>query len=436
MAPNKPAAPNSAKPAGSATAPAKDKDPTAAQRAYAAGTRAYEAKNLPEAVQQLSAALANGGLGNQQMAKALYYRGSAYRQQGKPAQAISDLTTAVWIKGGLAGPDKVKAVEERQSAYVEAGLGDNVPPVGLTVASQGAKAPDVSSATSQPQVTPGAQVAAAPAQSSIWNFLPKLPSLPNLLQGSPASAPTPGAQAVPETAPVATTSTATSSWDTSTAAAASAPLSSGFAPTGGEVAAAPQQAASAEPAAAATNPVSGFFNSLLNPGGGTAEQATAQPSTPLSTGSTGPSTGSAEGSAQVPQQTSSIIQRGPEDDNAPLPWAVQTVAVATQPDSNIDGAASTPKPSRRAIAVAGRGKYRLQVAAVRSREEADQVAQSLLSNPQLQGGSLKPEVDEAAFGSSGKFYRVRLGPYADAIEPNELCKNLRPQGYDCLVVTQ
>jgi cell division protein FtsN len=46
------------------------------------------------------------------------------------------------------------------------------------------------------------------------------------------------------------------------------------------------------------------------------------------------------------------------------------------------------------------------------------------------------EIDEAVIGSMGTFYRVRLGPYADAKEPTQLCKTLRPQGFDCLVVTQ
>ena len=35
------------------------------------------------------------------MAKALLYRGIAYRQQKLPAQAIADLTSALWLKGGL-----------------------------------------------------------------------------------------------------------------------------------------------------------------------------------------------------------------------------------------------------------------------------------------------------------------------------------------------
>ena len=36
----------------------------------------------------------------------------------------------------------------------------------------------------------------------------------------------------------------------------------------------------------------------------------------------------------------------------------------------------------------------------------------------------------------GTFYRVRVGPYADAKEPQQLCGGLRSSGFDCLVVIQ
>jgi cell division septation protein DedD len=81
------------------------------------------------------------------------------------------------------------------------------------------------------------------------------------------------------------------------------------------------------------------------------------------------------------------------------------------------------------------GKYRLQVAAVRSRDEAERLASSVMKH-QAVGAAVQPEIDEAVLGSMGTFYRVRLGPYADAAEPGQLCKSLRPQGFDCLVVTQ
>jgi cell division septation protein DedD len=82
------------------------------------------------------------------------------------------------------------------------------------------------------------------------------------------------------------------------------------------------------------------------------------------------------------------------------------------------------------------GKYRLQVAAVRSRDEAERLASSVMKHQALNGGAVQPEIDEAVLGSMGTFYRVRLGPYANAAEPGQLCKSLRPQGFDCLVVTQ
>jgi cell division protein FtsN len=51
-------------------------------------------------------------------------------------------------------------------------------------------------------------------------------------------------------------------------------------------------------------------------------------------------------------------------------------------------------------------------------------------------GSRRPVVDEAVIGSMGTFYRVRVGPYANAKEPRQLCGTLRTSGFDCLVVTK
>lgn len=80
------------------------------------------------------------------------------------------------------------------------------------------------------------------------------------------------------------------------------------------------------------------------------------------------------------------------------------------------------------------GAYRLQIATVRSRKEADALAAKVRQDHAGAVGNRRLEVDETVFGG-GKFYRVRLGPYADVREPKSLCEQLRPQGYDCLVVT-
>ncbi len=82
------------------------------------------------------------------------------------------------------------------------------------------------------------------------------------------------------------------------------------------------------------------------------------------------------------------------------------------------------------------GKFRLQVAAVRSRSEADALAASLVAKHGSELGARQPEISEAVLGSMGTFYRVRVGPYADAKEPQQLCGGLRSSGFDCLVVTQ
>jgi hypothetical protein len=73
---------------------------------------------------------------------------------------------------------------------------------------------------------------------------------------------------------------------------------------------------------------------------------------------------------------------------------------------------------------------------VRSRSEAYALSVRLVSQYAGELGTRRPQVDQAVIGSMGTFYRVRLGPYADANEPKQLCGALRSTGFDCLVVTQ
>jgi cell division protein FtsN len=110
------------------------------------------------------------------------------------------------------------------------------------------------------------------------------------------------------------------------------------------------------------------------------------------------------------------------------PFATQ---VAAAPQSAV-----AAKPSKPKAASVPSGKYRLQVAAVRSRSEAEAVAASLMQKYGGKLGPRRPVVDEAVIGSMGTFYRVRVGPYANAKEPQQLCGTLRTSGFDCLVVTK
>lgn len=89
------------------------------------------------------------------------------------------------------------------------------------------------------------------------------------------------------------------------------------------------------------------------------------------------------------------------------------------------------KPSK-----AGSGAYRLQVATLRTREEAEALAAKLRAEGRKALGSGSPLVDQAVLGNMGTFYRVRLGPYRTAEEPRRVCQNLKASGYDCFIVTQ
>src|SRR5262249_58609784 len=93
-----------------------------AQRAVEHAAKLIDAGKTEQAVQALSATLAGGNLPPATMARALLLRGSAYRQQKKPAQAIADFTSALWLKGGLSESDRADGLRQRAAAYSEAGL--------------------------------------------------------------------------------------------------------------------------------------------------------------------------------------------------------------------------------------------------------------------------------------------------------------------------
>jgi len=86
------------------------------------GISAYQDGALEVAVETLSDALLQGDLSATKTAAALYYRGLAYRELGKPGQAIADLTKAMAFKNGLSKADLKVAGRNRAGAYREAGL--------------------------------------------------------------------------------------------------------------------------------------------------------------------------------------------------------------------------------------------------------------------------------------------------------------------------
>jgi tetratricopeptide (TPR) repeat protein len=321
------------------------------QQAFEGGIKAYNAGKFEEAQRAFEAAI-RGGLPNQQMPRALYYRGLTFRKLGKPGFAISDLTAALWLKGGLSEAERADAIKTRALAYNESGISD-VPP----------------------------------APQSAYAEAPKLPG----------------------PAPEAPTAMAASSAAPTPAAAPSAP-------------------AAAEPQSSSSGGIGGFFSSLF--GGGSSDSAPAQetPATTASLANGSPASagdgGGWSGTTEVVAHSSpaSAPRRGPEGG---APFVTQVASVA-EPEASAAPSVQAP-PS---------GKFRLQVAAVRSRSEADALADLLVGRHGEQLGGRQPQVDESVIGSMGTFYRVRLGPYASAKEPEQLCVALRADGFDCLVVAQ
>jgi SPOR domain len=343
-----------AEPAGSEAS----RDGNAAWRDYDAGVQLLRSAQPEAASEKFSKVLAGANVPAPLMAKTLLQRGMSYRQEGKPAQAVADLTSAMYLRNGLSEPEKADAAAQRSAAYREAGLteqGVASPDQNRStaVASGTAASGDSSSRMAASSVNgpvaslaPGAE---APAQSSSGGFFNKLFGSSE----SAAAAPAPTVAPAPPTAAV-------SAWS------------------------------NPESAAPAT--------------GGKATKA-------------GTKVATAIGAKEV------------------LPWERPAGAPAAD---NPAPAKAKPAPKTAAVAAeAGSkasvpgGKFRLQLAAVMSREEAQASAARVKSQFGSDIGSRAATIDEAALGSS-TMYIVRFGPYASAAEIKALCTRIRAAGTDCL----
>jgi SPOR domain len=379
----------------------KQKVAVLAQRALEAGIKLYESGKTDEAVKTLDVAL-HGGLSSQQVARAFYYRGLANRKLGKPGLAISDLTSAVWLKDGLVGPEREAALKNRVAAYQDAGI-SNVPDL------------------------PNPTFAADPPSTSGWQ---------TAMNGSPVT-PTPAVAPAAPSAPVKPAAAShvpgylssfagnDQSTDQSTPGPPASTSSSSTAHAPGSALAATSTTNGPPSAQTSSGGIGGFFSSIF--GGGSSNTPNANDGT-VSTSSIAP---------PPPQPAAAAAQQS-------TGWS-QTTQVATAASGPDIGSAfvtqvsTSEKASQAEKTVASRepsGKFRLQVAAVRSRSEADALAAKLVASHGGELGSRRPEISEAALGNMGTFYRVRVGPYADAKEPQQLCGGLRSSGFDCLVVTQ
>lgn len=377
-----------ATPAASDTAP--DKKPKAAKKAQSKPKGGDEASgggdNADAALDKARRALAEGkfdaaralaeavlGAGQKEprnMARALAIRGEARLGLGKLAEAISDLDSALWVKGGLAGSDREAAVAAKSQAMQQSGLAAADPPATRPARPLPAQAEERRASRPSPQPTVAA-AAAAPVSPA------------------PAPAPPPQVASAPKPAPIAP----------------SQPETSG----GG---------------------IGSFFANLFASGKPAERQGTAPSTTGSVTGSV-PKSPQPATSSFAPQRSTEPARKQPPA--SPSATSAERRAVAGTPTAV--HTASIPAPDAKPEAPSpAAGGYRLQLAAVRTKDEATDMMQRVRREEAALLGNRTYEIAEDVYGSMGRFYRVRIGPFAEPTEALAICSALRQKRLDCMVL--
>ncbi|WP_291163316.1 SPOR domain-containing protein [Hyphomicrobium sp.] len=374
----------------------------AAKKAYDAGLKEYAAGRHQNAIGQLTIAVKAGVLSASEMAKALYTRGLAYKRDNKPGLAISDLTSAIWLKNGLSPSDQKSAIAERSEAYRMAGLEDtgSTPDQRVIAAAKPAAGATGAKVVANPAPGPNAGSAGLSAAA----IAEAAGSQSGASSGDGTSATITRQDANSEAAQDAARARATAAGESSGVQSIASP--SGYGGDASPVAAPSGGSSFGQTVSAIPGNVTGFFSNMF--GGGSSSSA-APPA----------------GSETV---TTASTSGAPETSS----WSNATVVApgATAKPTKVALAAETkPKP------VAANGKYKIHIAALRSRADAEALAQNLIAQHGSDLSDHVPTVDEAVIGSMGTFYRVRIGGYASQEEPRGLCNKLRSSGLDCLVVT-
>lgn len=169
-----------------------------------------------------------------------------------------------------------------------------------------------------------------------------------------------------------------------------------------------------------SNPLSGvgnFFSNLFTSG----SSAGASSSGPATTAST------AKPAAAAPSPAAAPVAKPPASVSG---WSSETQVAAVAPAAR---PAAAPAPQTQPAAGPS-GKYLLQVAAVRSRGDAERLVAQLQSQHSSTLGPRTPTISETVFGNMGTFYQVNVGPFAKSAETQAVCKTLKADGFDCLVV--
>jgi tetratricopeptide (TPR) repeat protein len=351
------------------------KDPAVAQQQIDAGSAALQAGKYDQAVQQFTLALTGSSLPAPLLARAHHQRGIAYRKLSKPALAIEDFTNALWLKNGLTESDRADAIQNRSAAYRDAGLPDQTDPESLK-----------SQSVSTGSASKSAEKTAESGSSST-------PSQTGSVQ-STGSIPAPKASAVapsPEPAP---------------------PASSGG--------------------------VGAFFGNLFGGSSGSSAASAAAPAQKAEAPSWG-----ADNEIKIPAEKVEKVKPASSAGAAvdSTQQSVQQIAkppakVANITPPSVPGATATAPAAGASSPAKSGARYALQVAQLKSREEAQSLAAQLKQELGLDLAGREPSIVAVSAGGFGTLHRLSFGPFIDAAEWKDLCPKLLKAGHDCLPLAQ
>lgn len=388
----------------------------------AAGNELLEAGKFSAAAQQFSRAMRSDTLSNEQIARALYLRGVAFKNGGKPAQAIADLDSALWLRG-LSNKDLARAYLARGEAYQQVGMTDRagadlrrakeVDPKAAPLVARAAPEPDTApSEAVATRVETATRQSASSSRQDNGLLRAQLPGFPNLEDDRPFRQPPPESEkpqqianfqteVKPETRPEPKPRSAPG-FRTSIAPdeKRAAPPPPRPAPVAQAQPAAPSQWSTSvsgekqeEETGGVRRSVSNFFGGLW---GGDDKDESNQPAVA-----------------------------------APAPQTAQGWAQATRVASSGNAPAAAPPPVS-----SGSGGYRIQLASLRSEEEAQAAWQRISAQHNALLAGHPHYIEKTTVGNLGTFYRIQIGPFADKAQSAQLCKTLQNSGVDCFLVTR
>ena len=377
------------------------------------GEASLNAGQFTDAARQLSATVNDKDATINQVARALYLRGIAYRRAGYPGQAAADLGAALWL--GLPSSDKARAYVNKGLAFQAAGM-QSQGASAMAQARRYSSASTVQKLTAQDggvgPVASGGVASYIPSASGVWDKV--VPSF-----GRPKNTAGSGGAAAP--------SSNTSMWD-KIVPSFGAPKTAA-APEGATAAGAQSASAGSSAAAAQAAPTSGWDASVSEGSGGNAVSRW---------------WGSVAGGG-----ASTAAQTAPAAATTSVPVANTTTATRTAAAAPTAGSTSGSGGagiggwfSRQTAALTGASAgsasrtgsgYTVQLANSSSRSAAEALwSKAKRSNSSL--ASTPSRVETVNMGSLGTFYTVKIGPFASQSEGSKACNSIKRGGTDCTVV--